>query len=161
MFSDVNLGINQTFSTPTGTSNVQITGTPTVDVTDRIARLLGHVQVDSLPGVDVVDRIARLLGHVIVDSGSVTAYQGPSNALYGGQVAVAVGAAALPNQAGSSFSLQADPANTVNLLVGNAGGQTYVLTPGSSVSVTISNLNLAYAKAVAAGVSNLNWLGLS
>src|SRR3954462_13777952 len=61
-------------SLPGGASSV-------VDVSDRVARVLGevtfpaaqHVIVDSAPaaGADVTDRSARLLGHVTVDNASL------------------------------------------------------------------------------------------
>jgi len=49
----------------------------TVDVSDRVARLVGHVNIDNFPAtqpvsiaaaVDVSDRVARLVGHVQVDN---------------------------------------------------------------------------------------------
>src|SRR5438105_15301256 len=51
--------------------------TGTVDVSDRVARLVGHVNIDNFPAtqpvsiaaaVDVSDRVARLVGHVQVDN---------------------------------------------------------------------------------------------
>lgn len=62
--------------------------------------------------------------------------------------------------------VQADPANTANVLVGSqllngidgpSGGQHIVLTPGDSVSFPISNRNLVYAKAVS-GTQSVNYL---
>lgn len=59
--------------------SISITGTPTVDVTDRAARLLGHVTVDNAslsvtqgtsPWIDdPIDRAARLLGVVYGSQG--------------------------------------------------------------------------------------------
>lgn len=64
-----------------------------VDVTDRLARILGHVQVDNFPSLyDVSDRVGRLLGHVTIDnatlavtqSGSWSVNQGSPNTLANG-----------------------------------------------------------------------------
>jgi hypothetical protein len=56
--------------------------------------------------------------------------------------------------------LQADPANTTNVLVGNASGQFFVLTPGSQPNQEwlVSNLNLIWAK-MASGTGTVNWIG--
>jgi len=53
---------------------------------------------------------------------------------------------------------QADPANTVNVLIGDAALQPIALTPGASIIVPVSNVNLIYAKS-ASLTATLNWLG--
>jgi hypothetical protein len=59
-----NLNVNvQSIGTVTVTGTVSVGNTPSVDVTDRSARLLGHVTVDNFPGTQPV-------------SGTVTANQG-------------------------------------------------------------------------------------
>lgn len=53
--------------------------------------------------------------------------------------------------------LQSDPANSTNMLVGNATAQEIVLTPGQSITIPIISLSLIYVKMVSStGV--LNWL---
>lgn len=80
-----------------------------------------------------------------------------SNTLYDGQVSVTTAGTALPDQAGVEISLQADPSNTANILVGSASSQHTVLQPGQSMALSLANLNLIYAVAES-GTQLLNWL---
>jgi hypothetical protein len=52
--------------------------------------------------------------------------------------------------------VQADPANAGNTLVGGSGKQTVVLTPGASVSLTVPNTGILYARsATGTGAANV------
>jgi len=52
--------------------------------------------------------------------------------------------------------VQADPANSTNVLVGDVSSQTIVLTPGASMTVPIISLSRIYAK-MASGTGTVNW----
>jgi hypothetical protein len=53
--------------------------------------------------------------------------------------------------------VQADPANTTNVLVGNSAAQNLVLVPGQGLSIPITNLVAIYIK-MASGTGAVNWL---
>ena len=53
--------------------------------------------------------------------------------------------------------VQSDPANTTNVLIGNADAQEVVLTPGQSITIPIISLSLVYAKMVS-GTGVVNYL---
>lgn len=61
----------------------------------------------------------------------------------------------LSDQECTAVFLQADPANSTNVLVGGVSVQVIVLTPGTSLTATILNTNAFYAK-MASGTGNLN-----
>jgi hypothetical protein len=76
----------------------------------------------------------------------------------GGQYACTnTGAAIASSQACSEVLLQADPGNTVNIAVGGTGGQFLIMTPGSVMTIPVSNVNVIYAKYVTSGTANLNY----
>lgn len=82
----------------------------------------------------------------------------PSQALYAGSLSVTTTVTQLPNQSGTEALIQADPANTANLLLGaTSATQPFVLTPGQSLSVELANLNLLYTSSVT-GTQTLNWM---
>ena len=54
--------------------------------------------------------------------------------------------------------LQSDPANTTNMLIGNATEQKIVITPGQSITIPIISLSLVFVKMVS-GTGVVNWLG--
>jgi hypothetical protein len=60
----------------------------------------------------------------------------------------------------ASVLLQADPDNTVNILIGDSSSQTIELSPGGSLSLQIENASLLYAIRDAAGSPVLNYLVL-
>lgn len=74
-----------------------------------------------------------------------------------GQTSVTTTATAVGDQGGSEISLQADPSNTENILVGSASSQHTVLQPGQSMSLSIASLSLVYVVSVS-GTQLLNWL---
>ena len=47
-----------------------------------------------------------------------------------------------------SIGIQADPANAVNLLLGDSAAQDMVLTPGSSISLDVRDPSDVFVKAV-------------
>ena len=53
--------------------------------------------------------------------------------------------------------IQSDPANTTNVLVGNADAQELVITPGQSITIPIISLSLVYVK-MASGTGTINYL---
>lgn len=53
--------------------------------------------------------------------------------------------------------IQSDPANTTNMLVGNATAQHVVLTPGQSITIPIISLSRIYVK-MASGTGVCNFL---
>ena len=53
--------------------------------------------------------------------------------------------------------IQSDPANTTNILIGNADAQEVALTPGQSVTIPIISLSLVYVK-MASGTGTANYL---
>lgn len=53
--------------------------------------------------------------------------------------------------------IQSDPANTTNVLIGNATSQEIVLTPGQSITIPIHSLSLVFAK-MSSGTGTVNWL---
>ncbi len=85
----------------------------------------------------------------------------PSTALSDGTVSLTTTASPLPTQTGSEFLIQANPANSSNVLLGaSSGTQPIVLSPGQSVSLPIANLNLLWAS-TNSGTATLGWLGRS
>ncbi len=85
-----------------------------------------------------------------------------SATLYDGQnAAVTTTAAALASsQACSEVSVQADPGNTQNVLVGNSTSQHTVLVAGASIDLSVTNVDLIYVKS-ASGTQTVNWLARS
>jgi len=71
------------------------------------------------------------------------------------QVGLTTAAAQLGAQPCTAVFLQADPANGTNVLIGGATNQVIVLTPGTSLTATITNVNAFYAVMVS-GTGNLN-----
>jgi len=53
--------------------------------------------------------------------------------------------------------VQADPGNTDNLVVGEAGGQNFVLTPNNAISIPTSDISDIYVKS-AGGTQRVNWI---
>ena len=93
-------------------------------------------------------------------SGSANVGLAGSLVLYNGSITLSTTAQQLPVQAGSSVLLQSASANTDTILFGNATTQSMELAPGSSATITVSNLNLLYVVA-AAGTPTVNWMVLS
>ena len=53
--------------------------------------------------------------------------------------------------------IQADTANTTNVLIGSADAQEVVLKPGASLTIPIISLSLIYVK-MASGTGTVNWI---
>ena len=53
--------------------------------------------------------------------------------------------------------IQADTANTTNVLIGNADAQEVVLKPGQSITIPIISLSLVYVK-MASSTGTVNYL---
>lgn len=70
-------------------------------------------------------------------------------------VTVTTTATALPAQAGSMVLVQADPDNTVDVLIGTASAQPMRLIPGASCSLPIANANQVYHR-TASGTAAIN-----
>jgi len=84
-----------------------------------------------------------------------------SATLYDGTVSVTTVAAAIaPSQSCATLILQADPANTVTILVGNGTGQHFALMARDSLQLSVSNIALVYAKTTT-GTAVLNYLARS
>lgn len=86
---------------------------------------------------------------------------GHSYKLYTGQVAglttVAARLAVEPQASIREVVIQADPANTTNVLVGTGVAQYLVLVPGQGLSIPMNNLTTIYIK-MASGTGTVNWL---
>jgi hypothetical protein len=84
-----------------------------------------------------------------------------SDTLYDGTKALTTVAAAIAaSQAIREAWVQADPANTVDILVGSSTSQSTRLRPGQPVVIPINDLAKIFAKAVT-GTASLNYLGRS
>ena len=84
-----------------------------------------------------------------------------SDTLYDGTKALTTAAAAIAtSQAIREALVQADPANTVDILVGSSTSQSTRLKPGQPVVIPINDLAKIFAKAVT-GTASLNYLGRS
>ena len=53
--------------------------------------------------------------------------------------------------------VQADPDNTIDILIGNATTQSIQLVPGQSVGIWIDDVNKVYRTAASATSSRANW----
>ena len=53
--------------------------------------------------------------------------------------------------------IQSDPANTTDVLVGDADSQTIVLTKGQSITLPVNTLSLVWVK-MASLTGTINWL---
>ncbi len=76
-----------------------------------------------------------------------------------GQLAATTTAAALGSQPCSSVVVQNDPGNSVNVLVGDATNQYFVLQPGQALSIPCGNVSQVYAK-TASATGNVNWISV-
>lgn len=83
-----------------------------------------------------------------------------SSVLESGTTFVTTTAQALPSQGASSVLLQSANANTDTILFGSSTNQTMELSPGSSATITVSNLSLIYVVS-SSGTPTLNWMVLS
>lgn len=84
-----------------------------------------------------------------------------SDTLYDGTKALTTVAAAIAaSQAIREAWVQADPANTVDVLVGSATSQSTRLRPGQPVVIPINDLAKIFAKSVT-GTATINYLGRS
>lgn len=76
-----------------------------------------------------------------------------------GTKTLSVTAAAIgSNQPAGRVYVQADPANSINAVIGDALTQTYVLAPGDSVALDVGDVGLIFAKAASAGTPIVNWI---
>lgn len=64
-----------------------------------------------------------------------------------------------PNVVLDECALKADPANTVNVLVGTATVQSWVLEPGDELPWGIRNPALLYGRLQSAGTANVATIG--
>lgn len=55
--------------------------------------------------------------------------------------------------------VQADAANTVNVLIGNSSNQYMKLVPGVAAGIDISNVEKIYVKSATTGSSTIHWIG--
>ena len=87
---------------------------------------------------------------------------GPSSGvLYAGTNALTTSAEALAaSQAVTEVLVQADAANTTNVLIGNSGGQYIQLGAGGAIVIPVANLATVYVK-MASGTGTVNYLGRS
>lgn len=93
--------------------------------------------------------------------GGTTSTEANDTTIAGQKTGITTAAVALAaNVACRGVLLQADTANTTNVLVGNAAGQFFVLTPGTQANQEwlVSNLNLIWVK-MASGTGTVNWIG--
>lgn len=82
---------------------------------------------------------------------------------YSVRVALTTNAVALGDgrQVLTELRLQADPDNTVNIVIGSATDQSWTMTPGYEITFPIRNPAVIWGKATGAGTANLNLLGRS
>ena len=59
------------------------------------------------------------------------------------------------------LSVQNDPSNTVNVLIGDSSNQYFVLVPGAALSLDVSNANLVYAKNASSTTQSVNWIAVA
>ena len=86
---------------------------------------------------------------------------GGSDRVTAGQMPVLATASGLPNIPVKAVTLRADPANLINIMVGDSTVTTttgFILEPGDAVSLNISNLNAIFVVASTTGAA-LTWLG--
>lgn len=74
-----------------------------------------------------------------------------------GLTTVAAALAVEPQASIREVVIQADPANTTNVLVGPVANQFLVLVPGQGLSVPLTNLTSIFVK-MASGTGTVNWL---
>lgn len=77
-----------------------------------------------------------------------------------GTLAATTSAAALGSQKCIAVLVQADPANTQNILVGDSTNQYFVLQAGKAITIPCANVSEVYAKS-ASGTQNVNWISIS
>lgn len=93
--------------------------------------------------------------------GAVTRVAGAYDGIFPGTKGVGFPAAAVWQEqlAILEVILQNDPGSAVNMFIGNAFGQYFVLTPGQSITIPINNLNRVWA-GTAGGAATLNWIAM-
>lgn len=90
-------------------------------------------------------------------SGDLTVPADTSASFVDGTVSATTSAAALgTSSACTEVLVQADPANTANVKVGNATSQNVTLEPGDSYTLRVNNRNLVYVKSVS-GTQTVNY----
>ena len=110
-------------------------------------------------GAPTTDTIIGPLGPATLAQSVAT--NDTSNTLYDGTKALTTVAAAIAaSQAIREAWVQADPANTVDILVGSATSQSTRLRPGQPVVIPINDLAKIFAKSVT-GTATINYLGRS
>lgn len=93
-----------------------------------------------------------------IRNGALVTNEASSAALQAGTTALTTTATAIAGaNAVTEILLQADQANTADIMIGSASAQPIRLTPGQSTRIRVTNTNLVYAKA-ASGSATLNWL---
>jgi hypothetical protein len=95
----------------------------------------------------------------MLGNGILTQAEG-SAALYTSQATATTSPAALASQACSELVIQNDPANSVDVLIGNSTNQYIDLAPGDAIVLAVSNANLVYHKSVSS-TATLNILARS
>ena len=56
------------------------------------------------------------------------------------------------------ITIQNDPDNLLDVLVGDSGSQTFQLLPGQAITLPVSNSNLIYAKNASSTTQPINWI---
>ena len=143
------------------TQIVQGANTLAVDSSGQLAIQSGGLTGSAVPtrAVQVGGTDGTLLRGLLTDTaGRLQTNQIGAATLTAGTLTLSTTAAALGGTlACSAVLVQADPANTTNVLVGSSASQTLVLTPGGSVRLGVSDRSQVWAKAVS-GTPTLNYL---
>lgn len=148
------------FLTTDAASDLRITiieiETPDLSVVfnaSQVLQIQGEVQVQQ------PIEIANDQGNPVPVSGLVTTQEmGSNNLKVGSKTGVTTSAVVLGADSVREVIVQADPANTTNVLVGSSSAQPYVLEPGKDVTLRVLNVDKVYVKA-ASGTVNVNYIG--
>jgi hypothetical protein len=84
----------------------------------------------------------------------------PLIAISAGSLSVSADGSALGSLACTEVLVQADPDNTPVVFVGPATAQPFVLVPGATLTLRLSNLSALWARTSAASAT-VNWLARS
>lgn len=108
------------------------------------------------PDVGVLGNGVQALPVIIMDAAGSEVNVAPSFST-GQKTAITTAVALAGSTACREVMVQADPANSARLLVGDSTNQYFSLAAGESISIPTSNLNLVYVKA-ASGTLVANYI---
>lgn len=161
IFSEENLQINGSLSSPSSGGNVSL-------IADGVGLARQSQLPSALSGGNLKIAVMNASLPVVPSNTALTPLFVQANNIGSPdiplctQITLSTTAVALAaTQAVSELLLQAEPSNTVDILIGNATAQVIRLQPGASVNLPVTDPAIAYAKASAAGSPVLNIFGRS